>query len=157
MLDWLFELGGFLEILGRHSAYVHIPACMRGHGLRLSRLTVQEMGIAKDHWGGRHNTNYRTVRRWCRSEEIGGGRAGFLADCSWLLSLFLVAHGCASLGRILQRSSELGSLLEASRDRSGGCDRVLCLEIAGEDIACAGVSVLGIAFLRRGLSEEGAF
>jgi hypothetical protein len=49
MLDWLFELGGFLGILGRHLAYVHIPACMYEGGLRLSRLPVREMGIAKDH------------------------------------------------------------------------------------------------------------
>jgi len=157
MLDWLSEPWGFLGILGRHLACVHIPACMHGHGLRLSTLTVQEMGTAKDHWGGPHNTNCRTVRRWSHAEEIGGVSAELPADCSWWLFLFPVAHGRASLGRILQRSSELGSLLEASRDRSGGRGRVLCWEIAGEDIVYAGVSGLSIAFLRRGLSEERAF
>ena len=51
------------------------------------------------------------------------------------------------MGRILQRSWGFGSLLEASRDTAGGPDKVLCLVIAGEDIACDGVCGLGIAFL----------
>ena len=48
-------------------------------------------------------------------------------------------------------------MLEASRDRSGGRGRVWMMDSAGEDIACDGVYGLGIAFLGRGLSLEGAF
>ena len=71
--------------------------------------------------------------------------------------LFLVVHGPASLGRILQRSLGLGSLLEASRDRSGGHGRALCWGSSEEDIACVEVCGLRIAFLKRRLFGVLAF
>jgi hypothetical protein len=52
---------------------------------------------------------------------------------------------------------ELGSLLEASRDRFGGHGRTLWRGSAGANIACVGVYGLHIAFLDGLLSGVQAF